>query len=191
MKKVNWKLVIAVVAGAIALAFLLGGICGFVSRSKTAFVAVTIIATFGALMFLFIFNIDTNRITKRMMDNTILKHAVDNGFGYCSTFTTHNAKLLINAEAGKIAYVCNLNPTEFQVVSAKEITNIKSDYIKAPLGGTTYVYFQFVYKGTRIRIPTFTATHCVYSLQSGEVLEGISKADTYAELLERAKNAAV
>ena len=171
MKKVNWTLVISVVAGAIALAFLLGGICGLVFRSKTAFVAVTIIATFGSLMYLFIFNIDTNRVTKRMIDNTILKHAVDNGFGYCSTFTTHNAKLLINAEAGKIAYVCNLNPTEFQVVSAKEITNIKSDYIKAPLGGTTYVYFQFVYKGTRIRIPTFTATHCVYSLQSGEVLE--------------------
>ena len=185
-----WKLVIAVVAGAIALAFLLGGICGFVSRSKTAFVAVTIIATFGSLMYLFIFNIDTNRVTKPMIDNTILKHAVDNGFGYCSTFTTHNAKLLINAEAGKIAYVCNLNPTEFQVVSAKEITNIKSDYIKAPLGGTTYVYFQIVINGTRIRIPTFTATHCVYSLQSGEVLEGISKADAYAELLQRAKEAA-
>ena len=190
MKKVNWKLVISVVLGAVALSFLLGGICALVFQSKTVFTAVTIIAAVGSLMFLFIFNIDTNAVTKSMIDNTVLKHAAANGFGYCSTFTTHNAKLLIHAEAGKIAYVCNLNPTEFQVISAKEITDIKSDYIKAPLGGTTYVYFQFVYNGTRIRIPTFTATHCVYSLQSAEVLEGISKADAYAELLQRAKEAA-
>ncbi len=191
MKKVNWKLVLSVAVAAIALSFLLGGLCALVFQSKTVFIAVTIIAAVGSLMFLFIFNIDTNAVTKRIMDNTILKHAMDNGFGDCSTFTTNNAKLLIHAEAGKIAYVCNLNPTDFQVISAKDITDIKSDYIKAPLGGTTYVYFQFVYKGTRIRIPTFTAVHCVYSLQSGEVLEGISKADAYAELLERAKNNAV
>lgn len=191
MKKVNWKLVLSVVVTAEVIAFLLGGLCGLIFQSKTVFIAVTIIAAIGSLMYLFIFNIDTNVITKRIMDKTIVRNAEANGFGCCSTFITHNAVLMINEQTGKIAYVCNLNPTEFQVISARDITDIKSDYNKAPMGGTTYVYFQFVYRGTRIRIPTFTAIHCVYSLQSGEVLEGISKADAYAELLERAKNAAV
>ncbi|MBR6538022.1 MAG: hypothetical protein IKT67_12575 [Lachnospiraceae bacterium] len=191
MKKVNWKLLLLVAAGAVVLSFLLGGLCALIFRSKTVFIAVTIIAAVGSLMYLFIFNIGTNAVTKRIMDKTIAKNAEANGFGRCSTFTTHNAVIKINEQTGKIAYVCNLNPTEFQVISAKDITDIKSDYNKAPMGGTTNVYFQFVYKGTRICIPTFTAIHCVYSLQSGEVLEGISKADAYAELLERAKNAAV
>ena len=75
------------------------------------------------------------------------------------------------------------------MISAKNITDIKSDYMKGPLGGTRYVYFQFVYEGKCTKVPTFTSRN-MYSLKSAEVMEAISKADTYAELLERTKGVA-
>jgi len=190
MKKVNWKIIIFVTVALVLTAFLLGGVCGLIFKNGIVFLAVTLCGFFSGAIWIFIWNISTNKFTQRIMEKTIAENAEANGFYNCSTFTTHNAILKIDAEHGKIAYVCNLNPTEFQVISAKNITDIKSDYQKAPLGGTAYVYFQFVYEGVRIRIPTFTAIHCVYSLQSAEVLEGISKADAYAELLQRTKNAA-
>lgn len=76
------------------------------------------------------------------------------------------------------------------MVQAKELTNIKSSYTKAPLGGTQYVYFEFYVNNKRVRIPTFTASN-VYSLQSQAVLEGISKADAFCALLTNAQNVAV
>lgn len=190
MKKVNWKIIIYVVVALVLISFLLGGVCGLIFQNGIVFFVVTLFALFCGALGLFLGNINTNKFTQRIMDKTIAENAEANGFYNCSTFTTHNAILIINAEQGRIAYICNLNPTEFQVISAKNITDIKSDHIPAPLGGTTYVYFQFVYEGVRIRIPTFTAIHCVYSLQSAEVLEGISKADAYVELLQRAKETA-
>ena len=75
MKKVNWKLLLLVAAGAVVLSFLLGGLCALIFRSKTVFIAVTIIAAVGSLMYLFIFNIGTNAVTKRIMDKTIAKNA--------------------------------------------------------------------------------------------------------------------
>ncbi len=60
------------------------------------------------------------------------------------------------------------------------------NYKKEPLGGTQYVYFEFYYNNKRVRIPTFTASN-VYSLQSQAVLEGISKADAFCDLLTNAQ----
>lgn len=190
MKKINWKIIIFAAVALVLASLLAGGICGLIFKNGIVFLTVTLCGFILGGVLIFLSNIDINKFTRRIMDKTIAENAEANGFYNCSTFTTHNAILKIDAEHGKIAYICNLNPTEFQVISAKNITDIKSDYQKAPLGGTAYVYFQFVYEGMRIRIPTFTAIHCVYSLQSAEVLEGISKADAYAELLQRAKAAA-
>ena len=93
----------------------------------------------------------------------------------------------IDESAGRIAYVSYQNPYEFQMVSAKDITNIKSSYIKGPLGGTRYVYFEFYYNNKKVRIPTFTSRN-IYSLKSQEVLEGISKADAFCDILVHAQN---
>lgn len=75
-----------------------------------------------------------------------------------------------------------------QMVEAKELTDIESSYKKAPLGGTSYVYFAFKYNNKKVVIPTFTASN-VYSLQSPAVLEGISKADAFCDLLKNAQTA--
>ena len=106
-----------------------------------------------------------------------------------SVFCAFCHRFDIDEETGKIGYVSYLNPKEFQLLSAANITDIKSSYVKGPLGGTSYVYFEFFYNKQKVRIPTFTSNN-TYSLESSEVLEGISKADTFAEILTNAQNQA-
>jgi len=189
MKKVNWNYIL----------FLVGGLFGL---SAIASLIICIIggnfAGFGGCMVMFVFligivvlisNFQSNFITNRLMKKTLESDEQALSFQNCSTFTTNNAILKIDEANGRIGYIYYLNPTEFLVVSAKNITDIKADYIKGPLGGTRYVYFQFVYEGKCIKVATFTSRN-MYSLNSKEVLEAMSKADTYVELLERTKNAA-
>ncbi len=130
------------------------------------------------------------KIAKKTLTSGAEKEAMQN----YSTFTnegsfTIGSVICIDETTGKIGYVSYLNPKEFQLLSAKEITDIKSSYIKGPLGGTSYVYFEFYYNKKKVRIPTFTSSNA-YSLESSEVLEGISKADTFAEILTNAQNQA-
>lgn len=133
-------------------------------------------------------NIITGSIAKKTME----KHSAEEKFENYSTFVTDGsftagAIIRIDESAGRIAYVSYQNPYEFQMVSAKDITNIKSSYIKGPLGGTRYVYFEFYYNNKKVRIPTFTSRN-MYSLKSQEVLEGISKADAFCDILVHAQN---
>lgn len=189
MKKVNWNYILILVGSVLGLSAIASLILGLVGGN---------LAGFGGVMFVFVFIIgivvlishfQSNFITNRLMKKTLEKDEQALSFQNCSTFHTNNAILMIDEAKGRIGYIYYLNPTEFVVVSAKNITNIKSDYMKGPLGGTRYVYFQFVYEGKCIKVPTFTSRN-MYSLKSAVVLDAMSKADTYAELLERTKGAA-
>lgn len=143
---------------------------------------------FIALVYAAIGNVITGPIAKKTMEKNSKKENFEN----CSTFVTKGpftigAIVKIDESTGRVAYVSYWNPYEFQMVQAKDLTNIKSSYKKAPMGGTSYVYFEFYYNNKRVRIPTFTASN-VYSLQSEAVLEGISKADAFCDLLTNAQN---
>ena len=131
-----------------------------------------------------------NIITDRMAEKTLEKGTQEHNFRNYSTFYSSGASIRIEENTGKIAYVSNQNPFEFQVISAKDISNIRSSYIKGPLGGTSYVYFEFFYNKKRTRVPTFTSNQA-FSMNSSEVITAISKADAYCEILENAKNMAV
>ena len=48
------------------------------------------------------------------------------------------------------------------------------------------MYFEFKYQNQKKRIATF-ASNQAYSLKSGEVMEAISKADYFCEVIQRAK----
>lgn len=189
MKKVNWNYILILIGGVLGVSALASLIIGIFGGN---------LAGFGGLMVMFVFiigivvlisNFQSNFITNRLMKKTLENDEQALSFQNCSTFTSNNAILKIDEATGRIGYIYYLNPTEFVVISAKNITDIKSDYMKGPLGGTRYVYFQFAYEGKCIKVPTFTSRN-MYSLKSAEVMEAISKADTYAELLERTKGAA-
>ena len=128
----------------------------------------------------------SNIITGKLAEKTINKTEEYNS----NTFYTNNSIIRIYRQTGKIVYVANQNPFKLQVISAKDISNVRTYYIKGPFGGTRYVCFEFIYQNKRVRIPTFTSRN-MYSMESEEVLTALSKADTFCEILENAKRAAI
>ncbi len=103
-----------------------------------------------------------------------------------STFTSADSFLAIDGTDGRIAYVSNMNPKEFQIAEAKDLSNIRTGTQGGALGGVTMVYFVFEYKGVTTKVHTFM-TNSSYSKTSEEVLEAISKADMYVDMLNRLK----
>lgn len=136
------------------------------------------------------FNFSNNKYTDRMVAKTVKKNAEKYSFDKSYTFYTRNATIMIDAVGGRIAYISNLNPWKFQMISAKDIADIKSDYKKGVLPETThYVYFQFSYLGNVMKIPTFTSNH-YRPLAMDKVQEGLKNAARYAEILTATKQVA-
>ncbi len=138
-----------------------------------------------------VFNFSNNTFTDHMAAKTVKKNAAKYNFDKAYTFYTNNATVMIDTLGGRIAYISNLNPWKFQMISAKDIADIRNDYKKGVFPGTTrYVYFQFSYQGKVIKIPTFTSNH-YRPLSMDKVQEGLKNAAAYAEILSAAKQAAI
>ncbi len=138
-----------------------------------------------------VFNFSNNSFTDRMVAKTVKKNAAKHNFDKAYTFYTNNATLMIDTAGGRIAYISNLDPWEFQMISAKDIADIKNDYKKGVFPGTThYVYFQFSYQGKAMKFPTFTSKR-YRSLTMDKVQEGLKNAAACAEILRAAKQSAV
>lgn len=192
MKRIDAKFLVVQVVILLVVSMLIGVVISLATGGENPIVegcrTMPLFFFFVALMYVGFGNAFTGSIARKTMD----KNSVKENFSKSSTFITDGsftigAIVRIDENTGRIAYVSYQNPYEFQLVHAKDITSIKSSYIKAPLGGTQYVYFEFYYNNKRVRIPTFTASN-VYSLQSEAVLEGISKADAFCDLLTNAQN---
>lgn len=186
MKKVNGKYLLTVFAIFLAISIAIGYIGAIAGGAKDIVYAGNWFAALLFIGFLFFYCFMGEIITDRFVSKTMEKNSKEANFQDYSTFYSSGATIRIEEGTGRIAYVSNQNPFQFQVVSAKDITDIKSNYIKGPFGGTRYVYFEFAYLNKKVRIPTFTSRN-MYSLESEEVLEAISKADRFAEMLENAK----
>jgi len=185
MKKVSWKFVLAQVGVILLVSIILGVITGVNSVSfMSGFLPIAILALIFLSLMWFILLSDI--MTDRLMSKTMERKSQELGFRNYSTFTSPNSIIRIEEETGRIAFVAAQNPFDLQVVTADQLSDIKTDYIRSPLGGTTYVYFQFRYLGKVVKVPTFTSRQ-VYSLKSSEVLEGLSKGDRYCEILLQAQ----
>lgn len=184
MKIINGMYLLAQAAAVLVIALIVSIVCAIFGWS---FSAIFILVFFTLGIIVLISNFSDSFLSNYLMKKTIENNAEEQGFGHCSTFNSLYGIIKIDVEGGKFAIVSIWNPTQFQVGDAAKIENIVSDYVKAPLGGTTGVYFQFMYEKARIRCYTFASSKNPYSLQSAEVLEGQSKADTFAELLKQAK----
>ncbi len=144
-----------------------------------------------SIIFLFFFwliaMMATNSYSGMIAKKTMKRELESQHFDNCSTFTASASFTLgqiikVDVPTGRVAYISFQNPKHCQIVFANELSNIKSSYIKGPFGGTRYVYFEFYYQNKRVRFATFTSRN-MYSLSSKQVLEGISKADMFRDIL--------
>ncbi len=126
-----------------------------------------------------------NPINDKIAINTIKKNAASHNFSNYDSFRGINTIILVDKLTGKLAYISNRNPFEFQVVSTRDITNAKSSYNKGPLGGTRYVYFEFYYQNKKHKIPTFVSRN-MRNLKSESVLHAISIGDSFVESIRHA-----
>ena len=185
MKKFNLKF-FAIQVLIILVISLIAGLCvGLDSVSPVATV-IGMTAFFAFLLSMFYFGLFGHMITDKITKKTEAKYSAERGYTNCETFYSNSEIFKVNVEKGKIAYIANQNPFEFQEVSAADLADVKSGYFPGPLGGTSYVYFEFKYQNPKKRIATFTSNQA-YSLKSGEVMEAMSKADYFCEVINQAK----
>ncbi len=191
MKRIDVKFLVLQVVILMAVSMIIGMIIsvvvGGVNPIVGGFRTMPLFLFFVAMVYGALGNMFTGPIAKKTMEENSKKE----NFEKSSTFVTDGSFTIggivkIDENTGRVAYVSYWNPYEFQMVQAKELTNIKSSYIKSPLGGTQYVYFEFYYNNKKVRIPTFTSRY-VFSLESQAVVEGISKADAFCDLLTNAQ----
>ena len=124
--------------------------------------------------------------SKMIMKRTIKEYEEICDFRKCSTFEVVNGIFKIDISGGRLAYITKWNPFDFQVIYAKEISDIKSNYQKGPFGGTRYLYAEFYFNGKLQRIPIFWSRQ-THSLASGEVRSAAIAADKIVKCLEQAK----
>lgn len=184
MKLINPLYLLVQAGAAFGVAFVVALVCSIFGWS---FSGMFVLVGFTLAVIVLMSNFSESILSSRLTKKTIEENASAKGFADCHTFKSLYGTILIDVEGGKFAVISIWNPTQFQVGNAAKIENIVSDYVKAPLGGTTGVYFQFMYEKTRIRCYTFATSKNPYTLNSGEVLEAQSKADTFAGLLQQAK----
>jgi len=139
---------------------------------------------------LFIIHISlANSILFPLAKRTMRKGADEEGFVSSHTFYNKQSNscasvLVIDETHGRIAYVSVHNPFKFQTADVKDLSDIRSDYKKGPVGGTRYVYYQFTYRNKRTRIPTFTARN-MHMTTSAIVREAIAKADKFRDVVQK------
>lgn len=188
MKKFSMTFILTELAALLAISFIVGLIIAACMGAEDLLNGAVsmggIVFFFGGCVYLGL----SSAITQHFAEKTMEKNSKEKDFREYSTFYSSGAIIRIDEVTGRIAYVANQNPFEFQMISARDISKIRTHYIKGPLGGTSYVCFEFVYNGKRVKIPTFTSNQ-VYSMESSEVLTAISKADAYCEILQNAQNA--
>jgi hypothetical protein len=185
MKKFNGKF-LGLQIGIILAISIIAGLCMGIGSVNP--VGNTIgLSIFVALMLsMFYFMGISQTITDKLAMRTERKYSAERGFSNSETFYSSAEIFKVNEENGKIAYIANQNPLEFQEFSAADLTDVKSGYTPGTLGGTRYVYFEFMYQNKKRRIATF-ASNQTYSLKSEEVMEALSKADYFCEVINRAK----
>lgn len=87
---------------------------------------------------LFWFVLFSGMATEKIIEKTMDRESGELGFRNYSTFHSDNSIIRVEEDTGRIAYVSKWNPFHIQTASAAELSDIKTDYIRAPLGGTTY-----------------------------------------------------
>ena len=184
MQKYNVLVIILSILFMTALAFLIGVAITLLVGKEGLLGLWVILTTFSAWAF---YPMYMNPMMLLFAKRTMKKHSEEEGFGETFTYTNKNTGTCgcvfrIDESSGRVAYVSALNPFQFQMCHANDLTDLQSSYIKGPFGGTRYVYFTFCYKNKRIKIPTFTSRN-MFSTSSSYVQDALAKGQNICDLI--------
>lgn len=189
LKKISIEFILANVAVIMFFAAVLAGILCFLGGGDVSSFLSNCVAF--ALMFspLSLFNTERNKITDYIVARTIKKNLPKHNFLISKAVCTNNANFLIDETHGKIAVVSCFAPWEFQVISAKNMEDIKMNYAfdSAYPNVTSYVYLQFIYQGKSFKFSTFRSRK-VFGLGTKKVQDAMERATICADAFKRAKS---
>ncbi len=127
-----------------------------------------------------------NISSKKIIDKTIKENVELCNFKSCYTFDIDDGVIKIDVKGGRVAYITRWNPFEFQVMWARDISDIKWDYQKGPFGGTRYLYVRLCYNGKIQKLSIFSSRQ-MHSLTDGGVRSAALRADKIVKYLQQAK----
>ena len=184
MKRNSVPTILLLIASYLAVGILLGAVCGWFLHQEFINVITLILLSAIFIGFTDVTNLIMFPIAKRTMEKGIKA----NGFGKTTTLFsrgTHRIKsmLCIDEETGRVAYTSALNPFKFQMAEAMELSKVRSEYVRAPLGGTRYVFFEFYHGNNRFRIPTLATARLVYFVESRQVKEALANGENFGNLI--------
>ena len=125
----------------------------------------------------------------RMRKKNMMKVLDEQGFERHPTFYGNNQTVVVDMRKGTVAMLFFWNPFELYVLPASRINNAWSEDGAGGAGflrGTSRVSFLFQVDGVKIRVDTFTSNQR-WKMEDPKVLEGISKADRWVQVLEAAR----
>lgn len=135
----------------------------------------------AVLWWIFAGNIIYKQGQKRM-----LRQLDEAGIDRRQIFYSDGCVVSVDMEQGKLGMIFFWNPFDVQVVPAGRVTKAWADDGAFGAGftrGTSRVSFLFLLNGIKIRVNTFTSNQR-WKMNDPKVLEGISKADRWVEVLD-------
>lgn len=117
----------------------------------------------------------------RTMEKGLVKH----DFADPYVLKSSGENFAIDSKDGRVAYVSNYAPYDFQCAAACDLCSIKADYARSLSGGIGGVYFSFIHQGQETRIHTFISNRS-YSRNNPRIVSGMEKANMYVALLTKA-----
>lgn len=127
-----------------------------------------------------------NLVFFSLAKKTMERSAEEDGFVMSRTIYSREwascaSVLAIDEVHRKIAYVSVHNPFKFQTADVKDLSKLYAGYKRGgPFGGTRYVFYQFVYKNKRTRIPTFTSRR-PFIIGSAQVQNALATAKSFVD----------
>lgn len=119
----------------------------------------------------------------------MLKQLDGAGIDRRQIFYSDNCVVSMDIKQGKIGLLFYWNPFEVQVVPAGRVSRAWTDDGAGGAGflrGTSRVSFLFEIDGIKVRVNTFISNQR-WKLNDEKVLEGISKADLWVQVLDQAR----
>ena len=186
VKKVNYVYLLCyiLIPLAAAAAGLLIGYTFFPDGGHGAAICMFVIPLLAVLWWIF-----AGRNIYRLGKKRMVKQLDEMGIDRRQIFYSDGCVVSMDMERGKIGLLFFWNPFQVQVVPAGRVAKAWTDDGAKGAGfmrGTSRVSFLFEIDGITIRVNTFISNQR-WKMNDEKVLEGISKADLWVQVLEQAR----